>query len=382
MNKILELSNRKSRGGRRKIEIILHKIPSEKSETNRNGIHWDEQFTRENIETVKSIPICAEFATEERDVPLGHGYTSTELIDDKPTPLFENSEVVGTIDHGEIRDIEVNSESIRALVGIGYLYEQRYPKFVQWVRDNVETASVDTSVEIVGCEENGNRIIYEGEATEEYRIPKVYEYSGTAIISVTPADSNAIVLECAQAKEQNKEDNYTMTEQEIMDVIKNTLNETNALKAEHQTEVDSLNATIAERDATISELNATVEQNQKTIADLEAERDANLAERDTLQNQLSELRAQQRLGELNEVLSVYSDEEQKYAESEINSFKENPLEGDIEAIKSKICIAIVEKRNAEQVAEQNSAKETVDVEDIFGEVMSSSSEEEEDVNIF
>ena len=81
------------------------------------------------------------------------------------------------------------------------------------------------------------------------------------------------------------------------------------------------------------------------------------------------------------LLTDYTEEEQKYAESEINSYKENPLEGDIEAIRSKIAVAIVEKQKAEsKVTEQNSSNE-VTVESIFGEV-NTFNEEDEDVNIF
>lgn len=177
-----------------------------------------------------------------------------------------------------------------------------------------------------------------------------------------------------------------MTEQEIMDVIKGALNETNSLKEAHATEVNALNSTIAEKENIISELNATVEQVQQAIKDLEAERDAWLAERADLEKTLGELKAKERLGELNEAIEVYSEDEQKFAEVEINAFKENPLEGDLDAIKNKINAAIVEKRNADaKVAEQNAAKEKEqeNVEDIFSEVSSFSNENnEEDTNIF
>ena len=46
MKKILELSNRKSKGGRRHIEIVLHKIADKEDEVNRNGLHWSEVNTR------------------------------------------------------------------------------------------------------------------------------------------------------------------------------------------------------------------------------------------------------------------------------------------------------------------------------------------------
>lgn len=382
MNTILEVSNRKSKGGRRKISLVLHEIPSDERKVNRNGIHWSEQNTLKNIETVKGIPICAEFASEDKELPLGHGYTSTVEIDGKLTPVFENSEVCGFIDHGEVRDVEVGGETIRALVGVGYLYEQRYPKFVQWVRNNVETSSVDTSVEIVGYEENDNKIIYEGgECSEEYRCPKEYQYSGTAILSVLPADANAIVLECAEAKDKMKGEQL-MTEQEIMKVVVDAINETNSANADRQAEIDALNNTITEKDNQISELNATVEQVQQALADLQKEQEGAWEERRVLEEELGKLRAEKRIGELNEALADYSEEEKKYAEVEINAFMDAPLDGDIDAIKSKICVGIVEKNKADaKVAEQNSAND-VDAEDIFSEVNSFENENKEDDNIF
>ena len=381
MNKILELASRKSHGGRRRIEIILHEIPTDPEKVNRNGIHWSEENTLRNIESVKGIPICAEFVSEDKDVPLGHGFTATEKIDGLETPVFENSEVCGYIDHGEIRDIEVNGNNIRALVGVGALYEQRYPKFVQWVRESLETSSVDTSVEICGLPENNNKIIYEaGECSQSYRIPKIYEYSGTAIISVLPADSNAIVLECAQANIQVKEETK-MTEQEIMEVVKNTISECNDTKAAHDAEVQELNTSIAEKDTKISELEAKVAELETAVAEKTAEIET-LNSKVSEQNETIEANEKaSKISELETLLSDYTEEEQKYAESEINSYKENPLEGDIEAIRSKIAVAIVEKQKAEsKVTEQNSSNE-VTVESIFGEV-NTFNEEDEDVNIF
>ena len=83
-----------------------------------------------------------------------------------------------------------------------------------------------------------------------------------------------------------------------------------------------------------------------------------------------------------EKLSVYTDEQKACVESEINSYKENPMDGDADAIISKICVNIVAKQMEDaKIAEQNSAKEDDKV-DIFSEVNSAEEEEDEDVNIF
>ena len=119
---------------------------------------------------------------------------------------------------------------------------------------------------------------------------------------------------------------------------------------------------------------------------METERDAWWAERDALTKQLGELKAKERLGELNSAIECFTEEEKKYAESEINSFNENPEKGDIDAIVSKIYSGIgqASKKASEEakLAEQNSKNDPT-VEDIFSEVCSvKTTEEEIDDNIF
>ena len=172
-----------------------------------------------------------------------------------------------------------------------------------------------------------------------------------------------------------------MTEKEIMEAVKAAISEANAVTAEHDAVVQQLNDTIAEKDVTIAELNSTIAQTQQALEDLRKEQENAVSERETLETELCQLRAEKRLAELNAVLEGYTEEEQKYAESEINAFKEDPVNGDIDAIKSKICVSIVDKRNADaKVTEQNTTQ--ISVEDIFGEVDALSEEDDVDTNIF
>ena len=382
-NNILEISKKANRAGRVPIKIALLKIHDDAEETNLNGLHWDETYVTNAIETLKMMPICAEFCSEDKDVPVGHGLTGSETNEKGlDEPIFENSEAVGVIENGSIETIEINGEEIKALCGSGYLFNQRYPKFVKWVRANHALGNVDTSIEIVGLESNANKIVYlEDEPKEEFRTPCEFSFSGTAILSVTPSDSNAIVLEIAQKKEQEEKE-IMFDEQTMRDVIVNAINETNSKNDELSATITELNSTIAERDNTIVELNATVEQVRKALADLEAERETYWAEREALQKELGELKAKARLGELNSAIADYSEDEQKYAESEINSFKENPLEGDIEAIKAKICVGIVEKQKTDAKNVELNSHEEVNVDDIFSEMCEETHVDDEDVNIF
>ena len=386
MSHILEISKKANRAGRVPIKIALLKIHDDAEETNLNGLHWDETYVTNDIESLKMMPICAEFCSEDKDVPVGHGLTGSETNEKGlDEPIFENSEAVGVIEKGSIETVEINGEEIKALCGSGYLFNQRYPKFVKWVRANHALGNVDTSIEIVGLESNANKIVYlEDEPKEEFRTPCEFSFSGTAILSVTPSDSNAIVLEIAQKKEQEEKE-IMFDEKTMRDVIVSAINETNSKNDELNATITELNSTIAERDNTIVELNATVEQVRKALADLEAERETYWAEREALQKELGELKAKARLGELNAAIENFTDEEKAYAEVEINSFNEDPMAGDVDAIVSKIYAGIgtaTKKAEADaKVAEQNAKKEDADL-DIFSEVNSAEDESNEDVNIF
>lgn len=396
LGKILEISKQTSKGGRVPIKIALLKIHEDEKETNKNGLHWKEEYVLNAIDSVKLMPICASFCDETKSTPLDHGLTGEEIDNDGiREPLFENSETVGCFESANIEDVNVNGNDIRALVANGFLYNQRYPNFVKWVRQNKALGNVDSSIEIMGLETNDNKIVYEeSEPKDEFRTPKEFVFSGTSILSVSPADDNAIVLEVAQ-KQENKEDK-TLDEKELKELIQSTISETNSKNEELLAKITELNSTISEKDSVIAEkeekiveLNATVEQVQKALDDLKKEHETYWAERDALEKELGALKAKARIGELNAAIEGFSDEEKKYAESEINSFNEKPLEGNIDAIVDKIYAGIGQaskKADAEaKVAEQNSAKENKDNEviDIFSEMCSETQDnEEEDVNIF
>lgn len=383
-NNVLEISKKASRGGRVPIKIALLKIHDNATETNDNGLHWDETYVTNALESVKMIPICAEFCDETKTVPLGHGLTGTVSNDEGISePVFENSETVGVIETASIETVDINGSDTKVLLGNGYLYNQRYPNFVKWVRTNYALGQVDTSIEVMGLETNDNKIVYlEENPTDKFRTPKEFVFSGTAILSVKPADENAIVVEVA---EKNKEEKFNMDEKELKQLIVDTISECNDVKAESESKIAELNEALSAKDATIAELNATVEQVQGALDALKKEHETYWAERDLLEKELAELKVAKRLGELNEAISVYSEDEQKFAEAEINAFKENPLEGNIEEINAKICVGIIAKQKEDaKIVEQNSANEKdTEVVDIFSEINSDVAEEDaDDTNIF
>ena len=176
--------------GRRKIKLVLHEVYPDRQHWNRNGITYLEQYTRDNADSIKGMPLCAEFLDDDKDVPYGHGLTGYI----KNMPVFEDSVQVGSFEDWSIEDVEIDGEMRRCLCAIGYINESRYPKFVEWLEKQLESGSpVYGSVEFSGTKDNDGEIIYDGGWKEQGRVPMVYDYIGHSIISIAPADDAALV---------------------------------------------------------------------------------------------------------------------------------------------------------------------------------------------
>lgn len=407
LNNILEISQRSNKNGRVPIKIALLKIHDDPKETNKNGIHWKKEYVLNAIDSVKGMPLCCEFASEDKSCPLGHGLTG-EVVDSNGVhePVFENSEVVGTFEKAEIETIkDINGDEIEALCGYGYLYYQRYPKLVDWVRKGFAVGEVCTSIEIMGLKENDNKIIYENGYNENMRSPMIYSFSGCALLSISPSDDAAVVLEISQRKTTNKEEkkNMEFNKKEFEEVLKSTLAEINSEKKTHDDEVSELNDKISElnsqietKDNKISELNASVEQLQATLKQMESDRDTYWAEREILEREIAKAKVAEKLAELDNTLSEFNAEEKEVAKEDIEELKKNinacqkkeelnNVTSEINSIKSKICMNIVAKQKQAEsearISEQNS--EEVKIEDIFSEVCSEKYvDDDEEVNIF
>ena len=86
---------------------------------------------------------------------------------------------------------------------------------------------------------------------------------------------------------------------------------------------------------------------------------------------------------MGDAISNFSDEEKDYAKAEIDAFKENPENIEINSIVSKIYEGIGKTAKADsekQIAEQNAAN--VKLEDIFSVVETTKSRLAEDTDIF
>lgn len=187
-NQILEICQV---SGRRRIKIVLHEIYADNSKYNENGITWLEQFTRDNADTIKGMPLCAEFVDNDKDIPYGHGLTGLK----GNIPVFENSVQVGTFEDWMIENIDFDGEKHKCLCGMGYINENRYPNFCDWIdKQIVERNKIFGSVETTGTPENNGEIIYQDGWKEKGRVPMIYDYTGYCIVTVRPSDDKAILL--------------------------------------------------------------------------------------------------------------------------------------------------------------------------------------------
>lgn len=376
--------------GRRYLKMVLHEIYPNTSQWNGNGITYLEKYTRDNAESVKGMPLCAQFLDDIKKTPYGHGMTGRI----KNMPTFEDSIQVGCFDNWTIEDLEIKGRVRRCLCATGYLNEARYPKFVKWILDKINNGEeVCGSVEFVGTKENDGEIIYDGGWKEKGRVPMVYDYSGYCILSITPSDSAAVLVELNQANKKamnfNKE---VSTMVELNDEMQAVISElkTELCAAMNDAKVAELNSTVEEKDSTIEELNQKIETlsieiksktteitdlNEKVAtaeratADREAELNAKIeeinAEKDKVVEELNELKKANKIAELNSALSVYSEDQKAYAKEEIDKFNADPFSVEINSIVEKIDATAYRKmREAEQakkLAEINSKNEFDDI---------------------
>lgn len=262
ISSILELSQKQNASGRRYIRWVVHEIQNDVTQWNKNGISWSEQYVLNNIETAKNMPIVVQFIDYNKSEPWGHGYLSEVKGNE---PIFEDSVVVGVATDASIETVEVNGKSIRALVAEGYIFEQRYSAFVDWLKTEMFDGKLpETSVEIcVKKDSNNEVIIYDGGWKEKGRVPMIYDYSGSAILGIEPSDDNAVLLELNS--KFNKEEKMDKTENalivELNGKVETKINEINTLN----NKIKDFEVDIAKKDEKITELNSAINDAQKSL---------------------------------------------------------------------------------------------------------------------
>lgn len=376
LNNFLEISQAANPNGRRNVKIVLHEIYPDNTQWNGNGITYLEQYTRDNAESVKGMPLCAEFLDNEKDVPYGHGLTGHI----KNMPVFEDSVQVGSFEDWSIEDVEIEGNKRRCLCATGYINEGRYPKFVKWIEDKIaDGVTVFGSVEFVGTKENDGEIIYDGGWKEQGRIPMVYDYSGYCILSLKPSDSAAILIELNQFKEMKNTEVTEMNEEmrnaisELKSDVISAIKEAKTVEVNEQVasleskvselnqKVEELNGQVEAKDAEIVELNKKCEDAEADVAKKDEELNSKVEELNaTIAKQaeeLNELKKANKIAELNQALAGYTDEQKDFAKDEIVAFNADPFSVEINSIVTKIDATAYRKiREGEKALEINSQK--------------------------
>ena len=337
--RVLELSNKEDKDGRRRVKVILHEIYKDKSQHNKNGITWLEEYCKNNLDSVKGISITCEFINDERTEILGHGETG--IVDG--VPILENATMIGVLERGYIDDIVVDGESKRVVVGEGYIDAMRYKNFVDVLEEKIKAnETMFGSVEIIGLKENENRIKYLNGYQEIGRIPTEYRYSGFAILGVMPSDETARLIEINDRKENGDMEKLEKMFEKFEEKFDKTDEYKQALE-QKQKEIDDLN---------------------KQIEDLKAQNESlsdKLKETDKLKEELDKLKSSTLKEQLNAALADFSDKEKEIVKESIEKFSADPINSDesIQDIVDTILVAIgkeVCELKKKKVSEQNSYK--------------------------
>lgn len=348
--RILELSSKESKDGKRKIKVILHEIYKDKSQYNKNGITWLEKYCKQNLDSIKGTSITCEFINEERTEILGHGETGIE----DGIPVFENATMIGILERGYIDDIEIDGESKKVCIAEGTLDAMRYKNFIDVLEKRyLGGEAIYGSVEIMGLKENENKIKYLEGYKEKGRIPTEFRYSGFAILSVEPSDDTARLLEI-----NNRKENVTMDDlKKLLEDIKNRIDETAECKRQLEENKKELNSAKMTENELLEKLATLQNENDELSKELKESK----TKIENLEKELKTTKSKGLVSELEEALKEFTDEQKEPAKKEIEEFKSDPINSnlEIEDIVQKILAEIDKKLfdlKKENMGEQNSFK--------------------------
>ena len=380
---VLEISSERPKKGRTPIKLILHRISKDQSDYNKNGLVWMEEYVRENLDSIKGMPICAEFLSDDDGIPHSHGQTGS----DGANPLFEDSVVVGSCERGYIAEVSIDGEIQKVCMADGYLYNQRYPKFVKWVTDRIKAnKKTSGSIEICGLSEFDERIVYDGGYKKLGRIPKHYEYTGYAVLTVTPADDKALVVEINAElnKYRNEKENEQMDFEKIMLEI-NSLKESIKAIAEDlacRDKISELNQELESFKESNAELEKDIAGKEENLEDIKEKLDEAVAKRDELQKEVNKLYEAAEVAKMKEAISEFTEEERSYAAEEIKQFESDPHSTSVDVIVGKIYAMIGKMAKANKKKEEEQKSTEVNSADIYGYINMPKNDSENDVEIY
>lgn len=115
-------------------------------------------------------------------------------------------------------------------------------------------------------------------------------------------------------------------------------------KTNHANEVNSLNESLTAKEAELNEANEKVTSLEAEVNQLKEDATAKDAKIVELEEKINEYEKKARVAELESALAEYSESEQAYAKDEIDAFKADPMNCEINTVVNKICVGIVSER--------------------------------------
>jgi hypothetical protein len=183
--------------GRVKITMTALEIHQNNSQYNKNGITWIEEYVKNNLQSIIGCPYTVCWLDEENQIPSDHGMMS---FNSDGEVEFEGV-TVGSIQEAYIEDRLINGETKRVLTTVGYIYKQRYPRFVEFLKKEIKNNKIYGSIEINGKSNNKNIIYLDGDTNPDGtkkngRVPVEFDFTGLSVLYlVDPADDNSQILE-------------------------------------------------------------------------------------------------------------------------------------------------------------------------------------------
>ena len=325
---LCEQSKEDKKAGRVKVVITALRINDENnpSDCNNNGIRWLRKYVEANMDSFIGMPYTCSFIDDDKTYPSGHGQMK---YDSNGNVIFENSEVVGVVETAEIVDMEINGMISTVLQTTGYLYYQRYPNLVSWLREQkLNNEIVDASIEINGKGDLKDIVYEHGIGARDVNgkliIPRTpVQFDGTSLsflFLTPPGDDYAQVIEVNSKSTDNKSDDIEIKNKEVLNMADNAKDpvvELNEKIVQLNNKINDLNACIKEKDTEINkykeELNACntkQEELNSLLVDANKTVEASRAEVNSLTVEIEPLR------------QMNADAEKAAAQAEVNSYFE------------------------------------------------------------
>lgn len=352
------------KAGRVKIAMSAYEIhpTGDMTKFNKKGLHWEEQYTIDNMKSAIGAPFVVRFMDDERTMISDHGRMENDMEDGNV--IFPDSDAVGHIEKVWIETKEIDGKERKVFMVEGVLYDQRYHELVKYLREALANGEhIKGSVEISG-KGNSKQIVYEhgiGSCDSQGnliipRCPKSYDVSGLAILSdfVQPADNASEVIEINNKSTDSQSDDIETETQDNKEDNK-AMDELNTKIAELSQQIVDLNAKIAEKDSelnkckeelnackeTESELNSLLVEANKTVEAQKTQVTELNAEIEPLREMKANAEKAQAQAEVNAYFETVK--ENGFSEAEIKSLKEEFVDKcDLAGLKAKemeLCVA-------------------------------------------